>query len=189
MDLERLEQEVMRMRTEYERVLKSQAIEEERLVKARQNRADAEQAQKIVQEVASAVQRSAHQKVASVVTRCLQAVFDDPYEFEINFERKRGKTEATMLLARRGMKIRPMEAVGGSVIDIAAFALRLANLVLAKPPKRRVLILDEPFRFVSPKLRPRVRKLLETLAEEMGIQFILVTHDSALAAGKVIELK
>ncbi|MES2472602.1 MAG: glycosyltransferase, partial [Pseudomonadota bacterium] len=41
----------------------------------------------------------------------------------------------------------------------------------------RAMILDEPFRFVSEGYRERVALLLEDLATEIGIQFILVTHD------------
>jgi len=46
----------------------------------------------------------------------------------------------------------------------------------------------KPFRFVSRDLRPRVRKLIETLAEEMAVQFVLVTHDPMLTVGKVVEV-
>ncbi|GAH03868.1 unnamed protein product [marine sediment metagenome] len=50
------------------------------------------------------------------------------------------------------------------------------------------MILDEPFRFVSKGYRPAVREMMKTLAEEAGCQFILVTHDPELCAGKVVEL-
>jgi len=147
-----------------------------------------EKAQIVVQEVAAAVQQQAHRSIAGVVSRCLEAVFDDPYEFRIAFEQKRGKTEAVLKFVRNGAVVDPMTASGGGVVDVAAFALRLACLVLSRPAKRRLLVLDEPFRFLSRDLRPKVKQLIETLAEEMKIQFVVVTHDPALTAGKVIEL-
>jgi len=48
--------------------------------------------------------------------------------------------------------------------------------------------LDEPFRFVSESYRPRIKAVVENLAEKMGIQILLVTHAPELVAGKVIEL-
>jgi len=83
-----------------------------------------------------------------------------------------------------------MTAAGGGVVDVAAFALRLSCLMLSKPPLRRILILDEPFKYVSERrgYRERVRQLLESLAEEMGIQILMVTHIEALQTGDIVEL-
>ena len=156
---------------------------------AKRRAEEAEDARKFLQAVAATVQRRAHGQIASVVTRCLEAVFDDPYEFRIEFAEKRGKTEAKMLFVRNGNPIDPMSASGGGVVDVAAFAARMACLLLSRPARRKLLLLDEPFRFVSRDLRPRVRELIETLAEEMQVQFVLVTHDPQLAIGKVVEVK
>jgi len=147
---------------------------------------EAETARRLLQGVASAVQQKAHGQIASVVSRCLEAVFDDPYEFRVEFLEKRGKTEANMLFVRSGNPVDPMSASGGGVVDVAAFAARLACLMLSRPARRRLLVLDEPFRFVSRDLRPRVRELVEVLAGEMQMQFVLVTHDPQLAVGRVV---
>lgn len=147
-------------------------------------------AQEIAQAVAKTVQEMAHAQVASVASRCLEAVFgESAYEFKIDFIRKRGKTEAVLKFCRGGLELDdPLEEVGGGVIDVAAFALRLACLMLARPRKRRLLILDEPFKMLSKEYHEAVKGLLETLAEEMGIQFLLTTHSEGLACGKVIQL-
>lgn len=151
---------------------------------------DAEEAQRIVQGVAQAVQTQAHRHIASVVTKCLCAVFgeDDAYEFRINFERKRGRTEAELTFVRDGREMSPRDSSGGGAIDVASFALRLACLVLSQPSQRRLLVLDEPFKHLSRDFRPVMRELLMTLAKEMGVQFLIVTHDPALQVGKVVEL-
>jgi len=147
-----------------------------------------EEAQFILQFVGQHIQEQVHQQIAGVVSRCLEAVFDEPYEFEIRFEKKRNRTEARLVFVRDGVEFNPMDAAGGGVIDVAAFALRLACLMLRRPPARRVLILDEPFRFVSATYRPAIKQLLETLAEELNMQFIMVTHIPELVIGRVIEL-
>lgn len=164
--------------------------EQQHLDEAREQVEHLLQAQAIVQQVAEAVQQQAHEQVARMVTRCLQAVFGEEaaYTFKIDFERKRGRTEARLLFCRDGMELEPLGAAGGGVIDVAAFALRLACLVLARPKRRRLLVLDEPWKHLSAEYRPAVRQLVLTLARELGIQFLICTHANELKIGKVIEL-
>lgn len=149
-----------------------------------------QEAQRIVQHLASEVQNQVHGRISQIVSRCLTAVFvEDPYEFQIEFEIKRGKTEAKLQFVRDGVVVDPLTASGGGVVDVASFALRLAALVLTKPPRRKLLVLDEPFRFVSADYRDRVRQLLLRLSEELGLQIIMVTHDPALQVGNVVEIE
>src|SRR5882724_397377 len=77
--------------------------EQEQLEEAKQHTETVLSAQQILQSLAEQIQRQAHQQIARLVTRCLQAVFgEDSYEFQIVFEKKRGKTEAYLLLVRDG---------------------------------------------------------------------------------------
>jgi DNA repair exonuclease SbcCD ATPase subunit len=148
-----------------------------------------EKAQKIVQAVAQAVQQQAHDKIAQVVTKCLEAVFgEEAYEFRIVFERKRGKTEARLAFFRDGLELDPIDGVGIGVVDLASLALRLACLVLKRPKRRRLLVLDEPFRHLSRNYQRHAATLIKTLAEEFDVQFIMVTHSEELAIGKVIRI-
>lgn len=149
---------------------------------------DAREALAFTQGVASSVQAAAHAKIADIVSRSLEAVFDEPYAFKIRFEQKRGRTEAVLLFERDGHEIDPLTASGGGVVDVASFALRLSCLLLSRPPVRRVLIMDEPFRFVAVRHRDRVRALVEALAREVDCQFIIVTHSAELVTGKVVQL-
>lgn len=145
-------------------------------------------ASEVVQVLAQAIQQAVHDKIAGVVSDCLEAVFDDPYEFIIRFERKRNRTEAVLLLERDGLEVDPMSASGGGVVDVCAFALRVACLTLQQGVEQTI-VLDEPFRFVSKQYRPRIRAMLEALCQQLGIQIIMVTHIDVLKCGKVIELK
>lgn len=152
---------------------------------------DIEDAQKLTQQVAQTVQERVHNRIASIVTRCLETVFgDEAYTFQINFTRKRGRTEAELLFVRDGVELdSPIESSGGGPLDIASFALRLVGLVLCQPPKRRLLVLDEPMKFVSREYRHHVRSMLETISHEMDVQIVMVTHTPEFAIGKVIELE
>jgi len=154
----------------------------------------AEEAQRIVQEIAQRVQQIAHDHIARVVSKCLETIFDEPYKFILNFERKRGRTEANLIFERDGESVDPLSASGGGVVDVAAFALRLSCLILSKPPLRRFLALDEPFKFVAKlgpegeEYRERIRQLLEELSKELDVQFLMVTHMDELETGHIVRL-
>lgn len=166
---------------------------EHRLASAGAALAIAEEAQSTIQKVAQSVQQEAHDRIAGLVSRCLEAIFDEPYEFKIDFERKRGKTEAELKFVRGGLTLDdPMNQAGGGVIDVASFALRLACLVLQRPPLRRLLVLDEPFKNIrGADYRSRVRSLLEALATEVEVQFLLCVDADAypqFVLGHVVEM-
>lgn len=171
--------ETARQRHRQEKGLLKAALEDQKAAK---------EALSVAQGVAKAVQETAHRRVADVVGRSLQAVFDEPYEFKILFEQKRGRTEASLVFEREGLQVDPMTASGGGVVDVASLSLRLSCLILSEPPVRRLIILDEPARFVSSQYRSRVRALIEMLAKEMSCQFLIVTHIDEMKMGKVVEL-
>lgn len=157
------------------------------LRQAKRNAKATHEAHDIIEQISRELQQQAHTKIASVVTKCLQ-IFDDPYEFRIQFERKRNQTEARLVFVRDGLEIDPLSGAGGGVVDVASFALRLACLVLSRPSRRKTIVLDEPFRFVSKEYRPALRDLLQSLSEDLGVQFLLITHIPELVTGKVVEL-
>lgn len=158
------------------------------LLQAEDREAALREAQSLAQTVAAAVQEEAHAKLADIVTRSLAAVFDVPYVFKIRFETKRGRTEAVLAFERGGLEVDPMTAAGGGVVDVAAFALRISCLLISRPPLRRLLVVDEPMKMLSKEYSERVRELILMLAQELDIQFIIVTHNPELACGTVIRL-
>lgn len=142
-------------------------------------------AQQIIQNVAQRIQQEAHSRVASIVTKCLQAIGYD-YEFKVIFERKRGKTEARLVFMRGENEVNPREC--GGALDVASFGLRLACLMLSRPAPRRLLVLDEPFKQVGKPHSERIGELLSRLSKDMEVQIVLVTHNQALRIGSVIDL-
>lgn len=188
MNLETEAQEIAQLENRL-RLLQHDVEKEEREVKqAEQLHRDALEAQEVLQHLAQAVQQQAHQHLAEVVSLCLSTVFADPYEFKIVFERKRGRTEASLRFVRDGLELDPLTASGGGVVDVAAFALRIACLVLHRPRLSRPIVLDEPFRFVSRDYQANVRTMLEKLSEKLGLQVVMVTHNENLVTGKVVDL-
>lgn len=162
-----------------------------RLEKVRQQLSAWQEVQEFVQTSSAALQNKIHQNVSQVVTRCLKAVFgESAYEFEIRFEKRRGKTEAVLTFVKNGDAFEPLDSVGGGVVDIASFALRVACIACSLPKLRKLVVLDEPFRHLQVSLRPVAASLLEELAKEMDFQFIIISHfqDFQSEAGKVIKL-
>lgn len=145
------------------------------------------EAQRHLQALAQNVQQQAHKQIARVVSRCVKAVFGDNHDFKIEFEQKRGKTEARLFFLKNGYPEDPRQTSGG-LRDVAGLALRLVALSLSNPQPRKVIFLDEPFQGLSVTNRPKIATLLETLSEELGIQIIMVTHDPELELGTVIDL-
>jgi energy-coupling factor transporter ATP-binding protein EcfA2 len=50
-------------------------------------------------------------------------------------------------------------------------------------------VLDEPFIGLHKSLHPRVMAMLKVLSEELDFQFIIITHESGLTGGKIIEIE
>jgi DNA repair exonuclease SbcCD ATPase subunit len=186
MDTKDLKAQLVERLAFYKSACELAETEEATLTLTRQKLSNREESRKVFQEVSKAVQEAAHARIASVVSKCLETVFDSPYEFHIKFETKRGRTEAQLVFLRDGIEVDPMSASGGGVVDVASFALRLACLSLSRPPLRKLLVLDEPFKFVSKDYRRQIRQLLETLADEMGFQFFFVTHIPDLQCGRIV---
>ncbi|WP_405291911.1 hypothetical protein [Methanobrevibacter sp.] len=151
-----------------------------------------EQAQVFLQTVAQNTQEKLKYQIEDVVNLALESVFPNEYEFKINFNVSRGKTDAELIFLdkRTGQTIDPMEASGGGVVDVTCFALRISAWALENGTDN-LIILDEPFKFVSKDLVERAGEILKTLSEKMKLQVIMVTHIPEFidVADKVFEVK
>jgi DNA repair exonuclease SbcCD ATPase subunit len=151
-----------------------------------------EKAQAFLQKVAQDTQEQLKIHVEDIVQLALDAIFPDKYTFEIQFTIAYGKTTAELVFISKqsGHIVDPMIASGGGVVDICSFALRLACWTLSRGVDK-VIILDEPFRFLSKNLQERAGTLLKELSTKLGIQIILTTHLDALidTADKTIQVK
>ena len=148
------------------------------------------QANSILKAVFAQIQENVHRTISDIVTRCLKAIFkDNAYEFKIAFEQKRNKIEAEIQFIKNNEIFDPLTQSGGGILDVAAFGLRLSAVLLSQVSKRRkILILDEPFRFLSIEYRPKIRELIQQLSEELDFQFIMVTHAQELEIGEIIRI-
>jgi len=161
------------------------------VVSLRHEKENIEKATEIIQTVAQLTQKQLEYHISEVVTLALEAVFPRPYKFVVNFVLRRNRTEADLLLEdEAGNQVNPMDATGGGVVDVAAFALRVAIWTLSKHKLRNTLIMDEPFRFISTDLQPRAGEMLKEISKKLGIQMIIISHEEELldAADKVFRV-
>lgn len=142
----------------------------------RKNRvADAKKCQAIIQTVAQETQQELEFHISNLVTMALATVFpEEKIKFITKFVVRRNKTECDLLFEERGNTYAPLEGSGYGAVDVAAFALRLS--LWALNPTDNVMVLDEPFRNVSPDRQHRVGEMLKSLSEELSLQIILVSH-------------
>lgn len=175
--------------TEHEHARRTLKTERKARDTAKDHHDAAREAQRILQGIAQSVQKAAHGRIAKIVSRCLSAVFEAPYDLRVRFEERRGKTEAVLVLYRGGIELDdPLNEAGGGVIAVACLAARLADLSLSNPPQRLFVALDEPFLQVDMDNRRRIRAMVAGLVAELDVQFLIATNEPDLEMGSVISV-
>lgn len=140
-----------------------------------------EQAREIIREVGLKTQQQLQVHISEITTLALEAVFPDPYALTAEFVQRRNKTECDLYFIRDDNPVDPLSAAGGGTVDVASFALRVASWSMRTPRSRNILILDEPFRYLSEGLLPRAGEMIKQISEKLGLQIIMVTHSEELA--------
>ena len=139
------------------------------------------EAQVFLQLKAQQTQEKIKLRLEDIVNLALHAVFGDMYKFQLSFVLRRNKTECDIQLIENNVVMDDiLDSTGGGAGDIVSFFLRVALLVISG--KRRLLILDEPFKGVDAERKPIALQVLKELTEDLGIQVICVTHDQKIVA-------
>ena len=125
-------------------------------------------------------------QIESLVTKCLQYVFETDIEFLVEIDEQRGKSSAEFYVVNTIddmiLKTKPELSRGGGVVDIVSLALRIAFLQTHKPKIEGPLILDEPAKHVSDEYIYNVSEFLNQTSELFDRQVIMVTHNNHLAS-------
>ena len=151
-----------------------------------------EQAQSFLQKVAQQTQEHLKFQIEDIVNLALETCFPNEYSFQILFNVSRGKTDAELVFLdqKTQRQVDPMNASGGGVVDLPCIALRIACYALEQGTDN-VIILDEPFRFLSRDLQQSAGEILKVLSNRMQLQIIMVSHIGEIidVADKVFEVK
>lgn len=154
-----------------------------RLSASRTRKQKLEKRKESIDELVLAVQKAARDtqdqlkvRIEDVVQSSLDAVFPGSYTFRTEFVARRGRTELDMWLDKDGTRMDPLDSNGGGVVDVLSLALRVCCLTMSR--NARVLLLDEPFKFIRGRARQRLGDMLSRLSRKLGIQVIMVADVS-----------
>lgn len=140
----------------------------------------------LFQKTSEFAREQAKVQIESLVTKCLQFIFESNIEFLIEIEELRNKANAEFYVVNESedivIKTKPELSRGGGVVDIVSLALRIAFLQIHKPRIEGPLILDEPAKHVSTEYIFNVGDFLKQTSEMFNRQIIMVTHNQHLSA-------
>jgi DNA repair exonuclease SbcCD ATPase subunit len=153
-----------------------------------EDRDNLEKAQIFLQKVAQDTQNQLRFHIKDIVQLCLDTIWPGEVVFDVLFEINRGKTEARLIFVVDGEEVDPLDADGGGLVQVAAFALRIAVWTLGTT--RNSIVLDEPFVALSDNLQPLAAEVIKELSDKLGLQFIMVTHRKELTgiADRIFEV-
>ena len=158
---------------------------EEALQKVLNNLDVLEQVRILLQKVSEYAREQSRRQIESLVTNCLQFIFDMNIEFKIEIEEVRGRPEAEFYVISNingeEIKTKPQDARGGGVIDIISLAIRVAMLHCSSLEISGPLILDEPAKHVSEDYIIQVAEFLKQVSSMFDMQVIMVTHNRHLS--------
>jgi len=163
---------------------------ENNLEKAKKRQVAMKKARAIFQIVSQETQKNLEYHLSYPVTDSLNYVLPYDIKFIARIIAKRGKTECALLFEEtEGKEYEPLKGSGYGAVNIACFVLRICFWSLNK--NRPTLILDEPFRDLSPSFHQKMSELIKRTSKKLGIQIIIVSHqnDINIAADKTFHVE
>lgn len=131
----------------------------------------------VVKEVGLKTQQQIEIHIGNLVTSALDFILpDNSYTFKMTFKERRDQIECDLMLEKDGEILDPVSSVGGGVVDVISFALRMASISILKGTIRPVLLLDEPFKHLSNDKQGKAAKMLQTLSHKLGVQVIYISQ-------------
>lgn len=170
---------VSKLKGRAEQVENNLILKKRELKRLEKRQISIEDTQVLLQVTAQETQNGLKVHLEDIVQVALDTCFPNEYTFCMQFELKRGSTVCELYLEDiAGFRMNPMTASGGGIVDVISLALRLAVWTLSKPDN--VIVLDEPFKFLSANLRPLAGAIIKNMSKKFKLQIIMITHDPVL---------
>lgn len=123
----------------------------------------------------------------------LQEVLEQPIALRAKADWKRETVCVEFHIERNGLQEDILRGQGGSVANILSTGLRLFALTtLPADAHRRFLVLDEQDCWLQPELVPRLVKIIQQAAGELGFQVLMISHHNVAtferSADRIFEL-
>jgi len=144
-----------------------------------------------VRSLRDAAAERVQQRLTNLVTEGLRVVFADPsVALTVNTLERRGVIEADLVLTSGDLATDPLDGNGGGLVAVVATVLRLVMVrMLTRRGIAPLLILDEPLAALSEGHRPAMADTLQEVAASLGIQVIIVSHESEFARGRIYQVR
>ncbi len=119
-------------------------------------------------------------KIEALVTHGIQTVFGPDYDFRI--EQKLSRNSVTFEYKIRHLfkgEVHESDLRGyhgGGLVALVGFLLRVVMVLFTRPARRKVIFLDETMAALDGEKRAPFARLLVTLADQLDMQFVLITH-------------
>lgn len=122
-----------------------------------------------------------HALIENLVSQGLQHVFGEDLQFVVAQKVSGSRTVVDFQIVSQYGNERiatpVMSARGGGVAAVSGFLLQVVVMLLTDAPK--VLFLDETFAQVSAEYEPQLAEFMSQLADNLGLQIVMVTHSDA----------
>lgn len=169
------------LNSDYKYFLKSQKELKQEKEARQENLKHITQASKFFTLVSMEIHKELKQIFENLGTMGLQTVFNRAYEVQLDQEIKRKQPEIKILTTKNGTDFDdPLEDGGHGCVDTLGVVLRIILHSIDSKQTQPFFLLDEPGRNVSVGFKEAFSELLKKLSEDLGIQFIVITHDQSL---------
>lgn len=130
-------------------------------------------------EAGKVIQERFKTRVENLVNIAIRSVFDRPFRFVLEFEQRKNKLECHPYVEENGSKYVPKDEMGGGILPVISFALRVVLWSLQRPRSRNVILLDEPMGGTGSLIR-RASQMIKEISSRLKIQIIMPTHSEEL---------
>lgn len=141
---------------------------------------DISEAQDVMNLVGVLGQSEFSEIIECLVTQSLQHVFGPDYSFQIVNQIVRNQSETQFYVVINGLQYSLEEELGGGVLDVVSFALRVVFWLISVEKTEPIMFFDEPLKYISADRLDSVGKMLKGVSELLGLQIIMVSHENYL---------
>ena len=138
------------------------------------------EARDLVSEVGILAQKEIKGVIEELVTQALQAIFGKEYSFVLEDVINRNKPETNFFVCISGRKHSIRGELGGGVVDLIAFVLRIILWAISTPRSADILIFDEPMKFIDKEHLVLAGEMVKRLSETLKVQILIVSHEEQI---------
>jgi DNA repair exonuclease SbcCD ATPase subunit len=144
------------------------------------------QALNVISTLADDARQTFKKEVNQLITLVVKSVFSENFGFDLKMEIKNNRLQSiptiTEMIDGELETYTPKDDMGGSILDIIGFALRILIQKFGHGKTRPILLLDEPMKNTGHgELLIRAGNILAELSHNLYLQLIIMTHDRELA--------